>query len=45
MKFIFLALLSLSLVACSTVREPSSVQSEAEKDVSYGINAEYYGTR
>ena len=42
MKFIFYALLSMTLVACASKREPSSVKQE---DVSRGLNTDYYFTR
>jgi hypothetical protein len=42
MKYLFLALLALSLISCATTREPSSVNPE---DVTQGLNADYYGTR
>jgi hypothetical protein len=46
MKFLLLAFLSLGVISCASKEDrlPSSVdQKDAPKDVSRGINTDYYG--
>ncbi len=43
MKFLLLALLSLSVISCAS-RTPSSSTDVENQEVERGINAEYYGS-
>lgn len=43
MKYILFALLSISLMACASKRDPASL--EEQQDVSKGVNTDYYPVR